>query len=158
MKLLQYLFLGIAKIIGPLWFLLVAMHWRHEARNAVANHVLNNNLGHRLKRLWERNPENMGTYWMLTPLNPWENQKIGIVWMEDYSKLKFWLLFWLVWIWCDDDSTCDTYDCGHAGYDDLGFKYFNQGDEYLHRFKLYPALRWQMRNTSMNFKYYFMDY
>lgn len=164
-KIFHYVFLGLGKIVGPFWFILVARHFRRAARNAVYNHVLqsrglfqNPRLG-RLNRLWQREPrEHRGVGWALKPVDPWVVGK-GFVFLNKIHSVKLFLLFWLVWVWCDDDSVSDTYDDGHAELpQEHDSKAFDHGDLIVTRFKFWPALRWNMRNTTMNYKYYFMNY
>lgn len=172
MKALQYLFLGIAKFIGPIWFFILPVHFRKYARNVVYNYVLQNNKRDRLKRLWERNPTQDEYGWRL---------RHGVTTYRDVGAIEFWLVFVFLYLWLDDDSVSDTYDDGHCRTfmpggerestvyawlfgrwldvpmeDDS--KAFDYGDDITPRFKFIPALIWQLRNTSMNFKYYFMDY
>jgi hypothetical protein len=117
----------------------------------------------RLKRLWEREPTRVTNEvidaWLLYPFAIWERLQEGVVIKRDYPRWQTWLYFWLVWVWLDDDSTCDTYDCRHNGYDgESEGKAFNMGDYTPPQFKWYKMLRWNMRNTTMNFKYYWGNY
>lgn len=105
-----YPVLGIGKLIGPLWFFLFAVHFRRWGRNVVYNYVLNNDKRDVLKRLWQRRPYRNYDYWRLQT----KSGVIGRVRYVRVNTLKFLAAFWLVWIWCDDDSVSDTYDDGHS--------------------------------------------
>lgn len=181
-KICYYAFLVFTKIWAPVYFLLVARHFRAKARSAVYNMVVLREKRHRLKRLWERKPTLYARYngnmaFHLFPVFPVHG---GYFERGYYGKVTTWLYFWLVWVWCDDDSVSDTYDDGHCRTFidgerkdtwqakvfgkwldipcEVDSKAFDHGDITAPRFKWIPALIWNYRNTTMNFKYYFGNY
>lgn len=178
-KLLYYAILGLSKPIAPIYFLLVARHFRQKARRVVYNYVLNHGMTGKLKRLWEREPswDKEMRVWLLHAPTPYPLYTTGYVGRDASNRWEFLFWFWLVWVWCDDDSVSDTYDDGHSmsfiygerqntwqarvfgkwlntGYE-ADSKAFDDGDAMKARFKWIPALIWQYRNTTMNLKYFY---
>lgn len=177
-KLIYYAILGVTKPVAPIWFLLVARHFRKKARNVVYCYTLENRLTGRMKRLWERTPTLSPDGFALHP-SGFLSSSSGRV-FDNYPYhtpwWKFQLYFWLVWVWCDDDSVSDTYDDGHCRTFIDGerkdtwqakvfgkwldiprepdSKAFDFGDLIEPRFKWIPSLIWQYRNTTMNLKYW----
>ena len=195
MKLLQWVFLGFAKVWGMGW-VFVAIPFRAYARSVVYNYVLQNDKREWLKRLWERKPERyeeqISTEYDVVWLDGWllkaENNHIHkIVWdgyiqYRKVNKLQFYLVVFFLWSFLDDDSNEDTTDKGHIQrlidqpkkWDICGRlvrrwcepvetvygNSFDLGDVRAEHpyFQWANTFVWNCRNTSMNFKYLWMDY
>ncbi len=94
------------KVFAVVWFW-VAAPFREFARNTVYNYKLQNNLW--LKRLYERTPQNIQGGWSLTGGRTDE----GFIKHRKISSLEYYLVYWLVWGWLDDDANHDVTDIGY---------------------------------------------
>ncbi|HHB9680409.1 TPA: hypothetical protein ACOAY7_002792 [Vibrio cholerae] len=107
MHILQYililLFTPIRKVVGVFWFWVIA-GFRHKATNIVYNYHLST--GKWLKRLEERHPKKVVNGWVLDGKRVGE----GLVRFKQISYIQYSFWYWVVWIWCDDDSNYDSTD------------------------------------------------
>ena len=159
------LFQLVRKTVGMVWYF-VAVPFRRYARNTVYNYALYNGIF--LKRLLDRPiHENRQQYTIM----PHHGANGGYIKKRHVSKLEYFLVFWLLWGWLDDDSNEDTFSWGRVE----GLRKESKIAKYLLRnctkpyygnsFDLgdrradYPAFHfwaswlWTTRNTAYNFKY-----
>lgn len=168
------LFTVFRKVFGLFWFWLI-LPFRGYARNVVYNYTLQNNIW--LKRLYERNPIRVEGGWELTG----GRVEKGFIRFKDVTWLEYQFMYWLVWIWVDDDSNRDVTDLGYIrtyldgerktwfSRDKLLKEYnYLSGIKFGNTFELgdlraeYPVeifkswrctLLWLKRNTGYNAKY-----
>lgn len=155
----------ISKIIGVFWFF-VAVPFRRYARNTVYNYVLQN--GVYLKRLEER-PMIWDSFLGKFIIAPYHGANGGYIEYRKVSKLEYYLVFWLIWGWLDDDANYDTFSMGRV--EELrkeskiwafflqganGKQYgnsFDLGDARTKEFHFFASMFWNNRNTAQNFLY-----
>lgn len=144
-----------AKVFGLIWYF-VAVRFRGYSRNVVYNYVLQNNI--HLPRLYQRSPKLLinGFY----ELNNIRNTILfGKIKYRKISKLEYYFVLFVLWVWVDDDSNYDTYDGTY--YEDRLYygNAFDLGDtraEYP-MFDLKRSYLWTIRNTAYNFNYMFEE-
>ncbi|QJT71032.1 hypothetical protein GR7B_00234 [Vibrio phage vB_VcorM_GR7B] len=172
------LFTLLRKVVGlvAFWF---ALPFRGYARNVVYNYRLNH--GKYLKRLWER-PIRLSEDMSVFIIDPYHGTEGGFIRCRDVSHIEYFLVYWFIWGWLDDDTNYDTMCLGFTekvltGEHPKGWftKLFRKQLEgavvtmtnslYGNSFDLgdrraceplfsFPAsLLWLMRNTAYNFKY-----
>lgn len=169
------LFTVFRKVFGLVWYYFV-VPFRSYARNVVYNYVLQN--GTYLRRLLERHPHISAdnTHYIIDPYHGAEG---GIIKYRKISKVEYYLVFWLIWGWVDDDSNNDTYDRGYIEsivkrermtwlpewfvsklkvelQEESQFgNSFDLGDSRVPDFRPLSATLWNIRNTAYNFQYIF---
>jgi len=185
MKYLYYIiltiFILVRKIIAIPYFWFV-IPFRGYARSVVYNYILQNDMY--LKRLVERKPkwDKDKNGWVLR--SPWHlNAVDGFVKFRKVSRLKYYLVYFFIWGWLDDDANNDLYDAGHSQsvgnlkyvkkipilsrvileeasigkLEDLHYGFgntFDLGDlKYRNRFQLISTIIWNFRNGAYNFNY-----
>jgi len=185
MKYLYYIiltiFMLVRKIIAIPYFWFV-IPFRGYARSVVYSYVLRNNVY--LKRLLERDPkwDYKKEGWVLR--SPWhKNAADGFVKFRKVSKLKYYLVYFFIWGWLDDDANNDLYDAGHSQrvgnlkyvkkipilsrglleeahigkLEDTYWGFgntFDLGDlKYKNKFQLFSTIVWNFRNGAYNFNY-----
>lgn len=177
---------GISKVIGLVWYWFV-VPFRRYSRSVVHSYCLSELNDTRIKRLDERRPEwsTERQGWILHPYGYHAHMigHTGFVKKRKVSKLKFWLVVFLLWGWIDDDSVCDTFDDGHnrryingdlkrhpmaiifrpdlivANESQFYGNAFDLGDFRSENPQFFAAssLIWNTRNTAYNFNYLLRD-
>jgi len=158
MKYLRYSLIVImkvlGKIIGLVWYYF-AVPFRAYSRNVVYNYVLQNDIY--LPRLLEREPYyNEGKYILK---NIRGTELIGYINYRGISKLEYYIVLWLLWVWVDDDSNIDTHDGTKAQYGIKWGNAFDLGDvrDTLPVFDFKLSSLWNIRNSFYNFNYMFEE-
>ena len=168
------LFIPFRKVFGLVWYFAV-VPFRDYANNVVFNYVLKK--GIYLKRLNDRpiTEVDNGIY----TIQPYHNTQGGYIQYRIVSKLEYFLVFWTLWGWLDNDSTADTWSKNYTesivngkrmtwlpkyiirklqkDLDSCPFygNSFDLGDkrsEYP-SFRFWSCTLWNFRNTAYNFKY-----
>lgn len=158
MKYLRYvsmLFLKVfGKIFGIVWYY-VAVPFRAYSRNVVYNYVLQNNIY--LPRLLEREPTFENGFYELKNIR--KIKLDGFIEYRKISKIEYYLVLWLLWVWVDDDSNYDTYDGIRNENHDMFGNAFDLGDVrgLYPMFNFKRASLWNIRNAMYNFNYMFEE-
>lgn len=161
------LFTVFRKIFGLLWYF-IAVPFRAYARNVVYNYVLQNNIY--LKRLLERPINKTRSGYRISPGN---GSKGGYIIKRTVSSREYYLVYWFIWGWLDDDSYCDTtsetFLKEHVNDDrdnqlhkdsvlsvylsKCNGNAFDRGDAIESNWCGWMSIKWNIRNTAYNFKY-----
>lgn len=158
MKYLRYIAILLMKIIGKIigiaWYY-VAVPFRGYSRNVIYNYVLQN--GIYLPRLLERKPELQGIAYKLKNIR--NTFYDGYIVYRKISKIEYYLVLWLLWVWVDDDSNYDTYDGTRTECPEWFGNAFDLGDirAIMPMFDLKRATLWNFRNSFYNFNYMFEE-
>jgi hypothetical protein len=160
-KIAYYLGKTVFKIIGLFWWW-IAVWFRAYSRNVVHNYYMQNDLY--MKRLrerkheWFEGSETFPKGWLIEAGHGTEG---GYIEYREVSKWQFYLVFWLLWIWVDDDAFCDTNGEFYARRFGVLDKYtcegnyFDVGDMLSPSFHLVYSYLWNVRNTAYNYNYAF---